>query len=152
MPPLKCPTPTCAFRFDPAKVPANAVLECPRCHARFKLDQLVPSSVSTPQPSRAPATPRGHGLTSYILPVVGVMVLVAGLLLAVFLLAGKKNRPGVPNDIRSDALNFSFTPPGGEWENDEETKTNRLGVNVAAFRRTGPDAWVALGAKDFGNK
>src|SRR5262245_37977579 len=131
MPPLKCPNPTCNFLFDPSMVPTGAVLQCPRCRKRFSLAQSAPPPEFLAVKSDGPA-PRGRGLTSYLLPVMAVMVVVGGVLAAV-MLSGGKTHPRGTGDIRSDTLNFSFTPPGSPWQPDEDVKTNRLGVNVAVF-------------------
>jgi hypothetical protein len=152
MAPLKCPNSVCDFLFDPSKVPAGAVLQCPRCGRRFSLAQ----SAAVPEFSQvsrdaAESIPRGRGLASYVVPVAVGIVAVVGIVAAV-LLSGGKPKPGRTDVITSDTLNFSFTPPGPPWLPDEEMKTNRLGVNVAAFRRSDPDAWVAMAAKDFGGR
>lgn len=152
MPPLSCPNPVCSFLFDPSQVPTGAILACPKCGTRFGLGESVTPNAprSTPQKSDGIKS-SAPGLGSYLLPVIGVMVVIAGVLIALILL-GDGPAPIRSNDIRSESLNFAFTPPGEPWTVDEETKTNRLGVNVAAFRRTGPDAWVALAAKDYGDR
>ncbi len=149
MPPLKCPNEACTFLFDPSKVPAGAVLACPRCGTRFSLGQ----SVAAPQLGLQPSTPqekprKSRGFRSYFLPALAVLLVIGGFF-GVSTLWGGKSTNNPSHDIKSESLNFSFTPPGGEWQPDEEMKSNRLGVNVAAFRRTLPDAWVALAAKDF---
>jgi hypothetical protein len=79
------------------------------------------------------------------------MFVVGGILFAVIWMGGKKSSART-NDIHSEALNFSFTPPGEPWKTDEEMKSNRMGVNVAVYERSGPAAWVALAAKDFGSR
>jgi hypothetical protein len=151
MAPLKCPSPTCSFLFDPSKVPTGAMLECPRCRTRFSLADSVPPPTPDPTPAPAEKPPKGRGLVWYLLPVFAVMVAVGGIT-AVVLIWGGKASPNNSREITSESLNFAFTPPGPPWEADEEYKANRLGVNVAVYRRTAPDAWVALAARVFGDR
>src|SRR5439155_8996336 len=133
------PNPTCTFLFDPSKVPTGATLECPRCRKRFALAQsaVAPDLGLTSGPPGE--KPKGRSLAAYLLPTLGVMVVVGGIA-AVVLIWGGKGGTVRSNDVMSEVLNFRFTPPGAPWEADEEYKTNKLGVNVAAYRRTTPDA------------
>src|SRR5215467_6239330 len=123
MPPLKCPNPTCNFLFDPSRVPAGATLQCPRCLTRFSLGQSAPPPEFARVPAELPQyDSKGRGLASYVLPVLAGMVVVGGIVAAALLLGGKA-KPAAAGVIKSDSLNFSFTPPGPPWQPDEETKT-----------------------------
>ena len=63
MPAMKCPNAQCTFRFDPAKVPAGAVLTCPRCAMRFTLGTHPPSA-----PPAGYGVPAGYPATATFNP------------------------------------------------------------------------------------
>ncbi len=145
---VPCPKPGCGWTVDPATVPAGGIVTCPKCGQRFRL--------ATPAPT---PTGRRDGIGSSLLAVGGVLLAVAvlaGVVMTAVLL--KKNLGGdtptgaASADIRDADRNFSFTPPGGDWAADPDTRT-ALGVNVVALHRTAaPEACAALAVKDFGSR
>jgi hypothetical protein len=56
MPAMKCPNPVCDFRFDPSRVPAGVVINCPQCQMRYRLQDLP----GTFDPGQHPSIPADH--------------------------------------------------------------------------------------------
>jgi hypothetical protein len=110
VPAMKCPNPDCPFLFDPSQVPAGAVLVCPRCGTRYTLPETAP--VPTPPAAesafdQSPPTPRQQprgGLSGAVLPIVGLLaVLAIGIgVLALFVFV--KKRSDAPAGPAKDAV------------------------------------------------
>ncbi len=147
---LKCPSPSCTFLFDPTRVPAGAVLTCPRCALRFTL--APPPDASPPDPPRtAPPPKQRWSNRSSVLAIGGGLVVLAAVVGVAAALLVK--RPPTPGPTASGQLavadkNFAYTIPAG-WDRDPATQ-NAVGANVVGFKRTaGPAAWAALAVTDF---
>ncbi|MGL6076056.1 MAG: BRcat domain-containing protein [Fimbriiglobus sp.] len=56
MPAMKCPNPVCEFRFDPSRVPAGVVINCPQCQMRYRLQDII----GTFDPGQHPSIPADH--------------------------------------------------------------------------------------------
>ena len=175
---LKCPNPSCPYLFDPAGVPAGAVLNCPRCGMRFTLgasDFAVPSQAVPPPPpanDAKPATPAARTAAPSasrpapepLPPAAGdaprfhlaiytfvALVLVAGVGVTIyFKFAGTSNRdPGGETGSRLRDVNLGFEPPDQSWAQDEEMRV-KLGSPVfLVYRHADPEAYMAFGAKDY---
>jgi hypothetical protein len=179
MPALKCPNPSCPFLFDPTRVPAGALLTCPRCGMRFTLGPAPAASPTTfvapaaepgqvfedAPPTRvvsagpeatAPPRRRSEGGIPVLLTMAGVLLLF-GVILAVIVGAMWTKRGlthgegGGPAELLVPDKNFSYRLPDPPWAKDPTTQ-NDLGVHAFAFHRTEPDACVALEVSDFGNQ
>ena len=155
---LKCPNPSCSFLFDPTRVPAGAVLTCPRCAMRFTLAAPPPVLAATvPVPVRPvvnpPVTPtrsRGGSPLSALAAVGGVVLGLAVLAGAIVLVARDRHpaAPAGPAEAEVTDKNFAYRVPAG-WDKDL-TAQNDLGVNVVAVRRAAdPKAFAALHVADF---
>lgn len=154
---LKCPSPSCTFLFDPTRVPAGAVLTCPRCALRFTLappPDVPPAdpdadSLGPPQPAPPPKK-RGSPLAS-VAAVGGVLIVLAVVIGVVAALLSKR-QPDAGTVNTSELVvgdkNFAYAIPAG-WNRDPATQ-NAIGANVVALQRSaGPPAWAALAVTDF---
>ncbi|MCZ2342951.1 MAG: hypothetical protein LC104_14350 [Bacteroidales bacterium] len=117
-----------------------------------QLDYGTPSEGGE-EPPPTPVT-RGGGLGS-ILAALGGLMLLCGVGLGVFFFAMKsKHRlidqsgSGTSDEVRKVDFNFAFQKPPAPWAQDQETQ-NKLGVNVVAYKRPEPQAWMAFGVSDY---
>jgi hypothetical protein len=176
---LKCPNPSCPYLFDPSRVPAGAVLTCPRCGMRFTLGPPVPAApVANPpqaqfdsplppptgfegidpnapdpdgQPMRRSLSAAGEA-GSYQTGIIAFMcfVLLAGAAVAVYFKVTMQ--PEVvkgENGQQLRAHNLSFETPGEPWVIDDDTRAKLGPPMILGFKRTGPDAYFCVGARDF---
>lgn len=112
----------------------------------------------TEEPVIAPRPRRGSGFPWVIMFV--VLLLGGGAVVGVALYVIKEQsgvatgpRPPasemvLPKSHESQLFNYSYTFPSAPWKMDNETKQN-IQSNLFAIRRTQPDAWLALWAKDY---
>ena len=177
---LKCPNPSCPYLFDPSRVPAGAVLTCPRCGMRFTLGPPVPATAaqqSPPQaqfPSAPPPSASFEGMekdqpgtdgepprrsfsaageaASYQTGIIAFVcfVLLAGAGLAVyFKVTSKPDVVKGENGQQLRAHNLSFETPGEPWVMDDDTRAKLGPPMILAFKRTEPEAFFAVGARDY---
>lgn len=101
---------------------------------------------------RERANKQGSGVLSVLIAVGGVL-LIGGVMAAVMIAkrTGSITKGGNTNEIRNEDMNFAFRKPPEGWEVDEETK-KYTNVNVVAYHRAGPEGWVAVAARDFGDR
>lgn len=176
---LKCPNPSCPYLFDPSRVPAGAVLTCPRCGMRFTLGPPVPAAPAASPPQAQfdspPPPPTGfEGIDpnapdpdgqpirrslsaageagSYQTGIIAFMcfVLIAGAAVAVYFKV--TSQPEVvkgENGQQLRAHNLSFEAPGEPWVIDDDTRAKLGPPMILGFKRTGPDAYFCVGARDF---
>jgi len=178
---LKCPNPSCPYLFDPSRVPAGAVLTCPRCGMRFTLGPPAPATPAAPPPQAQfhppPQPPSGFDgmekhepepnadgrpvrrnfsaageAASYQTGIIAFVcfVLIAGAGLAVYFKVTSKPEV-VKGESRQQlkALNLSFETPGEPWAMDDDVKAKLGPPMIVAFRRKDPDAFFAVGARDY---
>lgn len=153
---LKCPNTSCTFLFDPAKVPAGALLACPRCKNRFRVsDALVPagppagvpviqSTPSPPESTKAMLMRWMPGLLIGLVVAMGIGVLAAGV---------AKYRAGRADVGGGDEQQFSshriaIRAPADPWTRDRELE-NKLNVNLGAYSRQLPAASIAYAARTY---
>jgi hypothetical protein len=160
---LKCPNPTCPFRFDASTVPAGAVVACPQCRYQFTLDPLPPPA----EPSSADLTAdrprsrkviekpsaRGTGASGSVLlavMAVGAAALIGGGVMFVGYLAGWFTPAGANRGpaTKFDEYAVSIPVPPDPWFRDEPTRA-ALGVNLLAFRNADAPGWIAVEAKKY---
>jgi hypothetical protein len=97
---------------------------------------------------------RSGDFGSAILAIAGVMMLLMiGLTFVFFAIRSKQglisqSEITSTTELRNLEFNFALAKPPEGWLRDQETQ-NSLGVNVVAYRRSEPVAWVALGVSDF---
>ena len=176
---LKCPNSSCPYLFDPSRVPVGVVLTCPRCGMRFTLGQPSPAAAAPPplaptpkiatdtgfeglSPSRSEPGPDGKpqrrslsaaGESSPLQ--IGIIAFICFVLLAgvgtmiFFRLTQKPNQVGGETGQQLRAHNLSFEVPGNPWAIDDDTRAKLGPPMILAFKRTEPDAFMAIGAKDF---
>lgn len=149
--PLKCPSPTCPFQFDPSQVPAGAVISCPRCGLRFTLGptaplepESVPSFSSDPfenaadEPSQRSRPTRNakanSGSLKSILVTAAIILGVMAILLGIgFTWSRNKAKPAeTESEIKYPDLNLVFKKPASDsgWTKHDST---RLNFNAALF-------------------
>ncbi|MGL6096543.1 MAG: hypothetical protein ACRC7O_12185 [Fimbriiglobus sp.] len=80
-----------------------------------------------------------------VLMVIGTVIMVSVFVKRSRLTAGPVATSG---EFRKTDYNFAFAKPAGGWAMDPDTQ-NALGVNVLGFKRADPDAWLALGVRDY---
>lgn len=173
---LKCPAPTCSFRFDASLVPANAVIACPQCRLQFTLgpNTAPPHVAAAPEPDDEPtyrrrkkaaiATRPEKGTTSnqgllIALVVVGMVILAVGGFFLIGNMMGMFRTPTTGPKVGSGPgakfENYGITipsPPDG-WEKNDSART-AFGNNLLVYARKNPEAWMAFEARkvDFAAK
>jgi hypothetical protein len=146
--PLKCPSPTCPFQFDPSQVPAGAVISCPRCGLRFTLGPTAPGIPTDPfenaaseslpvsRPTRKAKANSGSlkGILVTAAAIFGVLLIVLGIgWLAITLSKNKGNSTAeTETEIKYPDLNLVFKKPTSDsgWTKHDST---RLNFNAALF-------------------
>jgi len=170
---LKCPNPSCPYLFDPSRVPAGVVLTCPRCGMRFTLGSpaeanAAPAPPATegpsfdgmpalePEPGEREPVRRSFSAAGPAGPLQTVIIaficfaMLAGVVTMIYFRFLEKPSPiGRGNDAKLREHNLSFEPPASPWVVDDDTRA-RLGPPIIlAFKRSNPDAFIAIGAKNF---
>lgn len=178
---LKCPNPSCPYLFDPSRVPPGVVLTCPRCGMQFTLGppqaapppppavhEMAPQAdlsafggISS-EPEAGPDEPRrrsfsaaGEASTLQIVIIAFICFsLLAGVGTVIYMTFGghSPNRGGGGLDKQLRQHNLSFEVPGAPWARDEDTRARLGSPFVLAFKRTEPDAFIAIGARDFSTR
>ncbi len=176
---LKCPNSSCPYLFDPSRVPVGVVLTCPRCGMRFTLGQpapVAPAVAPAPQPptpanaagfdglsppaielgpdGRSPrrsfsaageSSPLQTGIIAFI-----CFVMLAGVgVMIYFRITQKPNQVSGETGNQLHAHNLFFEAPASPWALDDDTRAKLGPPMILAFKRTEPDAFMAIGAKDF---
>jgi hypothetical protein len=168
--PFPCPNPSCNYVFSREQLRGTTALRCPRCGRTFQF-QAVPSAAPPlakfpigpiVQP-RLMRTPQGGGWrTGLILGVSLVLVIgfaVGGVLVTMSTHQSEEESAKTDANVLTITGNlfnkkgdkeraFRLLLPRHVWQGDEELKLALKAV--VALRRTGPDAWLAVAAEDFG--
>lgn len=177
---LKCPNPSCPYLFDPSRVPAGVVLTCPRCGMRFTLGPALPASANqlneVPQrpdasfdgmsqsesevagPDDKPqrrslsaaggSSPLQTGIITFI-----CFVMLAGVGTMIYLrFASGPNTRQDDSGIQLRNHNLYLDPPGEPWVRDEDVSAKLGPPMIIAFKRSEPDAYFAIGARDYESK
>ncbi|MSR52445.1 MAG: hypothetical protein EXS09_04045 [Gemmataceae bacterium] len=152
-----CPNTQCTYQFDADILPPSAMVTCPLCRTRFpyRAQQSEMPAGAAPaadlRPSGPPVlnireVPKGGGIVVTVLWVVGFCV-VLGLVMAVVL-----NRGGTkfdnPTDAADQTFNIKVQPFPQPWESDAAAQKPVDG-NVLGRKRSNPEAWIAIAARDF---
>ncbi len=169
---LKCPSPTCTFRFDASLVPANAVIACPQCRMQFSLGPNVVSPPPAAQASKPEVeedpTPRRSkknsiasrpekGTTSnqglmIALVVVGLVILgvggffLIGTMMGMFTVAVTGPKAGSGAGAKFESYGITIPSPPDGWEKDDSART-AFGNNLLVYARKKPEAWMAFEGK-----
>jgi hypothetical protein len=168
---LKCPNPSCPYLFDPTGVPAGVVLTCPRCGMRFTLGPPAPTTTATnsappgyPSPSPPAHDPfatqpeepddrpayGGSGTRETVFWVVATVALLTGVALTIYFTAFRERESAQSESgIRLPPVNLALDPPGPPWERDQAMESKLGGSIQVVYRRASPEAYLAIGAKDF---
>jgi hypothetical protein len=173
---LKCPNPSCPYLFDPSRVPAGAVLTCPRCGMRFTLGPPAPAAPAAPpqaQFSPPPPTPgfepppvndaepllRSYSAAGDAGPLQTAIVsficfvLLAGVgTMIYFRLTSTPSVVKGESGQQLKAHNLSFEMPGEPWTMDDDLKAKVGPPMIIAFKRSEPDAVFCVGAKDYSTR
>jgi hypothetical protein len=172
---LKCPNPSCPYLFDPSRVPGGVVLTCPRCGMRFPLGPPPPVTAAAPAPTAAvdssfasmgaiepeagpeeplvqssfPAVGKAGPLQTVIIAFI-CFVMLAGVGTMIYFRFIEKPSPlGGGSDAKLREHNLSFEAPPSPWAIDDDTRAKLGPPVILAFKRTNPDAYIAIGAKNF---
>ena len=176
---LKCPNSSCPYLFDPSRVPEGVVLTCPRCGMRFTLGQPAPVAPAVAPAPQSPNPTIASGFDGLAAPAIepgpdgspqrrsfsaagessplqtGIIAFICFVMLAgvgvmiYFSIVHKPNPVGGETGQRLHAHNLSFEVPGSPWALDDDTRAKLGPPMILAFKRTEPDAFMAIGAKDF---
>jgi hypothetical protein len=153
-----CPNAQCAYQFDADMLPAAAMVTCPLCRTRF------PYRANRPSPGPEPVTdprqtaprmvhlrnvPQSSGILTTLLWVGGFSIVLAGVVAAV-LLRGQHSSDTSP-DVTSERYNLRIEPFPPAWEDDPAVR-RPVGANILGRRRANPDGWIAVAAKDWGDR
>ncbi len=149
---IPCPNPGCRHRFTAAEAAGVAALVCPSCGRLVEL--APPAALTPPPPPPVAVAPRGAGrwfpsqgsFLAWVL-VTAASLAVAGMVGGVLHRRHASTRARGAQTYQSTEFNYRFLVPGPPWQRDDATR-DRLGVNSFAFRRTRPDAWIALAVRD----
>jgi hypothetical protein len=170
---MKCPNPSCPYRFDAALVPPGAVIACPQCRSQFTLGgQPVSQAPQRLPTAAAPTVQNGFPTRSSKPDLIGrqavsaksnLSVMLAVLSVGVFALLGggiafvgyalgwfQKTVPTSDHAaVKFEEYAVSIGKPADGWGKDEATRS-ALGVNLIAFKKGESEAWLAVDAQKFG--
>jgi hypothetical protein len=92
--------------------------------------------------------PQRGGILATILWAAGFSVVLIALLFAVYM--WNRQTPFVNKKVNEDRWNFSLDMPSG-WEEDAPVRTD-MNVNIFVKKKLDADQWVAMFAKDYGER
>jgi hypothetical protein len=153
-----CPNTQCSYQFDADILPPAAMVTCPLCRTRFpyRANRTVPAGGAGGEPADQPqaAGPRVIHLRDVPKSNIWTTVIAVGafglVLLAVLVGLNMRGTSGGPSttDAIDERLNLKVElfPPG--WEEDA-TVRKPMDANVIGRKRSNPDGYVAVVAKDW---
>jgi hypothetical protein len=159
-----CPNTQCSYQFDADILPPAAMVTCPLCRTRFpyRANRPVTTEAGAPTADGAESRPSGPAvIKAREIPksnvwVTTIAVGAFGLVLVAVLIGLMKQRGQPQNSSSSEATNESFNvkvdPFPGSWEEDFEYVRNPLEANILGRKRANPDGYVAVGARDWGDR
>lgn len=161
---LKCPNPSCPYTFDPARVPAAAVLRCPTCGTQFTLGPRPPAPAAPPPPPPAddfepairrrtvhPAARRSSRYQAVILAGVAA-VLMAGTALAIIFKVTTRDRSGSAGGsgaIKDPDGNVSIEGLPKGWAPDDATRLKVSAPFAYGFKRENPEGYAVFGRREY---
>lgn len=155
-----CPNTQCTYQFDADILPPSAMVTCPLCRTRFPYRANQPVQSLSPD-REAPAAdlrpsgprvvnirdvPKGGGILVTILWVAGFCVVLGGVV-AMLVMRGTKKIDS-PTDAADRTFNIKVEPLPLPWESDVGAQKPVDG-NVLGRKRTNPEAWIAVAARDW---
>lgn len=154
-----CPNAQCTYQFDADILPAAAMVTCPMCRTKFpyRANRPMSEQPQAPPPTPAPTGPRvvqlrngpqRGGILSTILWAGGFSIVLIALLFAVYM--WNNHKPYVSKQLLEDRWNFALDMPSG-WEEDTKARVD-MNVNIFVKRKVGADQWIAMFAKDYGER
>ena len=155
-----CPNAQCSYQFDADILPPAAMVTCPLCRTRFpyRANRPVPAAAGPggePADEPRPTGPRVVNLREVPKSNVWSTVIAVGAFCVVLIVVviGLNMRGRTPvgpggNDT-SAALNLKVDPFPAGWEEDGAVR-KPVDANVLGRKRSNPDGFVAVVAKDWG--
>jgi len=154
-----CPNAQCTYQFDADILPAAAMVTCPLCRTRFPYRANRPSPAA-PEPVTDPRqigqrlvhlrnVPRTSGILTTLLWVGGFTIVLAGVVAAVLLRGGHSS--DTSPDVTSDRYNLRVEPFPPGWQDDRGVR-RPVDANILGRKRGNPDGWVAVAARDWGER
>lgn len=133
---------------EPADVEPLEADPAPAARRRDEERDDGPARSSSRQRAGRSAAPAKGGMSALIAVVVAGFALVCcgGGVGAGFLLGWFKGKPSDVGDYRFPDYGLTLNGPGDGWAKDEDTRA-ALGVNLTAFKHSGPEGYVALHAR-----
>jgi len=155
-----CPNTQCTYQFDADILPPSAMVTCPLCRTRFPYRAQQPVQSEMPagtEPAAEPSpsgprvlnireVPKGGGILVTVLWVAGFCVVLGGIV-AMLAMRGRSKIDN-PTDAADQTFNIKVEPFPQPWESDAAAQKPVDG-NVLGRKRTNPDAWIAVAARDW---
>ena len=153
-----CPNAQCSYQFDADILPPAAMVTCPLCRTRFpyRANRPVPAAAGPagePAEER-PAGPRVVSLRDVPKSNVWTTVIAVGafclVLIVVLVGLNMRGRPNVSatTEATDERLNLKVQPFPAGWEEDAAVR-KPMDANVLGRKRSNPDGFVAVVAKDW---
>jgi hypothetical protein len=155
-----CPNAQCSYQFDADILPPAAMVTCPLCRTRFpyRANRPVAAGAAGGEPADEvrPAGPRVVNLRDVPKSNVWITVISVGAFCVVLIgiIIGLNSRGGnlgsSPTDAADERLNLKVEPFPAGWEEDANVR-KPMDANVLGRRRSNPDGYVAVVARDWGD-
>lgn len=163
-----CPNAQCSYQFDADILPRAAMVTCPLCRTRFpyRANRPVPAPAGpgTAGPGDEPGpsgprvihlrdVPRGGGIVMTLLWVGGFVIVASAVLATVTLRGQWQNRadPDTPAATTDEKFNLTVEPFPPGWSPDSNASRG-VDANILIRKRANPDGWVAVAARDWGDR
>ncbi len=154
-----CPNAQCNYQFDANILPAAAMVTCPLCRTKFpyRANRLG----SAPGPEESPPdevnltghrlisvrdVPKGGGIWMTILWVAGFCIVLGGVVAIVVM----RGRPPVESnsDVTDAKFNIKVEQFPQPWDSNSDAM-KPPSANILGRKRSDPDAWIAVAARDW---
>jgi hypothetical protein len=151
-----CPNAQCSYQFDADQLPAAAMVTCPLCHNRFPYRAGRPISTDEPRPAgprmvKLRNVPQGGGVLTTVLWVGGFLIVLAGVLAAITLRGLNTSSDSSAKEALDEKFNLKVEPFPTGWANDPNPPAS-VDRNILLRKRSNPDGWVAVAARDWGDR
>ena len=168
-----CPNTQCSYQFDADILPPAALVTCPLCRTKFpyRANRPVPTPAAVgggegdgdgdgdgptapagPRVVNIRDVPRDGGPLSIILWIGGTIAVIGTLTAVLVVWSGKQAgfvaRGDVNGEQSDPKFNLKLDAYPAEYGEDIQARET-LQANVFARKRSGPDGWTAMAAKDY---
>ena len=153
-----CPNAQCTYQFDADILPPAAMVTCPLCRTRFpyRANRPVPTAAGPAgetveeRPSGPPVVRLREAPKSNVW---GTVIAVGAFCVALIVVLVGINMRGRPNvnstgEVIDARLNLKVQPFPAGWEEDGAVR-KPMDANVLGRKRTDPDGYIAVVARDW---